>query len=66
MKRITKIEPTQSKEVHKTRVAAYCHVSTGKDEQLESLKIQRSHYEEYIKGHDDWEFTGLYYDEGIT
>lgn len=66
MKRITKIEPTQSKEVHKTRVAAYCRVSTGKDEQLESLKTQRSHYEEYIKEHDDWEFAGLYYDEGIT
>lgn len=66
MKRITKIEPTKNNEAHKTKVAAYCRVSTGSDEQLESLKAQRSHYEQFIKEHDDWEFAGLYYDEGIT
>ena len=33
---------------------------------MESLEAQRSHYEKYILSRDDWEFAGLYYDEGIT
>lgn len=31
----------------------------------ESLEAQKTHYENYITSRDDWEFTGLYYDEGI-
>jgi site-specific DNA recombinase len=50
----------------KLRVAAYCRVSTGSDEQLISLKAQKMHYESYIKSNPDWEFAGLYYDEGVT
>lgn len=52
--------------VKKTRVAAYCRVSTGSDEQLLSLETQKDHYERYIKAHPDWEYAGLYYDQGIT
>ena len=48
------------------RVAAYCRVSTDSDAQLESLEAQKTHYETYITSRDDWEFAGLYYDEGIT
>ena len=36
------------------------------DDQLVSLDTQKSHYEEYISANPDWEFAGLYYDEGIT
>lgn len=50
----------------KLRVAAYCRVSTDSDEQLVSLKAQRDHYETYIKANSDWEYAGIYYDEGIT
>lgn len=67
MKRITKLhesmELTQKK---KLRVAAYCRVSTAKDEQLESLDGQKEHYGNYIKGNSEWEFAGLYYDAGIS
>lgn len=65
MKRITKIEPAKAEE-KKLRVAAYCRVSTGSDEQLESLKTQKAHYQAYIHKHSEWEFAGIYYDEGIT
>ena len=48
------------------RVAAYARVSTEKDDQINSLTNQRKYFEEYIKNHEDWEFAGVYYDEGIT
>ena len=68
MKRIRKIEGMQGTRIkkRKLRVAAYCRVSTDSDAQLESLEAQKKHYESYITVRDDWEFAGLYYDEGIT
>lgn len=68
MKTVTKIGgqlvfPTSK---HKLRVAAYCRVSTDSKEQLVSLATQRKHYEAYITANPDWEFAGIYYDEGIT
>lgn len=68
MKKVTKIENNHpSKAVKKKiRVAAYCRVSTASDAQLESLETQKSHYESYIQSREDWEFAGLYFDEGIT
>ena len=53
-------------EKRKLRVAAYCQVSIARDEQLVSLAAQKAHYESYIKSNDEWEFAGLYYDEGIS
>ncbi len=66
MARITKIEATSESREKKLRVAAYARVSTASEEQLASLKAQKRHYESYIKSRRDWEFVGLYYDEGIT
>lgn len=68
MKKVTKIERVADAGPgkHKLRVAAYCRVSTDSDAQLESLEAQKSHYEKYILSREDWEFSGLYYDEGIT
>lgn len=67
MKRITKIEENRNLSTRKKlRVAAYCRVSTASDEQLVSLAAQKAHYESYIKSNEDWEFAGLYYDEGVT
>lgn len=67
MKKITKIgtnEPLAEKK--KLKVAAYCRVSTASDEQLISLEAQKAHYESHIRANDEWEYVGLYYDEGIT
>ncbi|NCD04406.1 MAG: recombinase family protein, partial [Clostridia bacterium] len=68
MKKITKIDelPKSQPSKNKLRVAAYARVSTDSDEQLVSLKAQREHYENYIKSIPEWEFAGLYYDEGIS
>lgn len=67
MKTITKIEPSAARPSKaKTRVAAYCRVSTGMDDQLVSLETQKSHYEDLIGSNPDWVFAGLYYDEGIS
>lgn len=66
MRRITKIEATAASTDKKLRVAAYARVSTGSDDQLISLEAQKSHYESLIKSHPDWEFAGLYFDEGIS
>lgn len=65
MKRITKIEAAGGKK-NKLRVAAYARVSTSSDEQLISLTTQKNHYERYIKARKDWEYAGLYYDEGVS
>ena len=62
---ITKIE--ENKAVTKNiRVAAYCRVSTDQDDQLLSLETQKAHYESWIQGHPNWEYAGLYYDEGLS
>lgn len=66
MKRITKIDAAESAPQKKLRVAAYARVSTDSDEQLISLEAQKNHYEKYIKARRDWEYAGLYYDEGIS
>ena len=65
MKKMTKIEPKKAP-ARKKRVAAYCRVSTGSDAQEESLTAQREHYEQVIKSNPDWEYAGLYYDDGIS
>ena len=51
---------------HKLRVAAYCRVSTDKDDQINSLINQRKYFADYITHHDDWVLSDVYYDEGIS
>lgn len=50
----------------KRRVAAYARVSTDFEEQATSYTTQVSHYTEYIKNRNDWDFLEVYTDEGIT
>lgn len=66
--KITKIESTKSTIVNerKLKVAAYCRVSSSHDSQLQSLDTQISHYKDYIKSNEQWEYVGVYYDEGIS
>lgn len=67
MARITKIEATKSFiEKKKIRVAAYARVSTRSDEQLLSLETQKEHYDNFISANSEWEYAGLYYDEGVS
>lgn len=48
------------------RVCAYARVSTDSEEQLTSYSSQINHYTNYIKSNPDWEFAGVYADEGIS
>ena len=67
MKKVIKIEPADAHQTKKRlRVAAYCRVSSSMADQLISLDAQKAHYEEYITSNPEWEFAGLYYDEGIS
>ncbi len=50
----------------KLRVAAYCRVSTDSDEQSGSYETQVQHYTDYIKRNKEWEFAGIYADDGIS
>lgn len=65
MRKITKIEAKKEPET-RLRVAAYARVSTKHEDQLLSLECQKVHYEQVIKSHADWEYVGLFYDEGIS
>lgn len=48
------------------RVCAYARVSTDNIEQKTSYDSQIIHYENMIKSNTNWEFVGVYADEGIT
>ena len=50
----------------KRRVAAYARVSTDHEEQQNSYDAQIKYYTDYIKGRQDWDFVGMFSDEGIT
>lgn len=50
----------------KKRVAAYCRVSTMESSQEESYETQKEYYENYIRCHDEWDFAGIYADQGIS
>ncbi|MDD6880026.1 MAG: recombinase family protein [Firmicutes bacterium] len=52
--------------VKKKRVCAYARVSTSQDEQTNSYEAQVNYYTEHIKSNPEWEFAGIYSDEGIT
>ncbi len=48
------------------RVAAYCRVSSGSSEQLESYNAQIQYYERYIKDNPDYISAGIYADEAVS
>ena len=52
--------------IKKRKVAAYARVSTAAEEQETSLLAQRDYYEKYIRENKEWEFVGIYYDDGIS
>lgn len=59
---IPKLEPI----VRRKRVAAYARVSTASDEQMGSIEAQRDYYSKYIAGNTQWDFVGIYADEGLS
>jgi DNA invertase Pin-like site-specific DNA recombinase len=74
-KRIIVIEPEHPKVTtisgspgpnHKKRVCAYARVSTDTEDQLHSFNAQKTEYKKKIQDNQQWDFVGLYADEGIS
>ena len=74
-KRITVINPTtplydvpdgEIPTIQKKKVCAYARVSTDTEDQLHSFNAQKEEYERKIKENNEWDFVGLYADEGIS
>ena len=62
-----RVGSTAAKEkIKKLRVAAYCRVSTETEEQNSSFEVQVAHYTEFIKKNNEWEFAGIFADDGIS
>jgi DNA invertase Pin-like site-specific DNA recombinase len=69
MRIISEIDPIYDHKDWRTknlRVCAYARVSTDSNDQMNSLKNQIEHYEKYIPTHSNWEYAGIFSDEGIS
>lgn len=53
-------------DIRSKRVAAYCRVSTDKEQQEHSFETQKEMYTEMIMMKPNWQMAGIYADEGIT
>ena len=67
---IREIKPTAAFQAtpknHRLRVAAYCRVSTDHEEQETSMENQIAYYEDLIRSKPEWEYAGVFYDDGIS
>ena len=45
------------------RVAAYCRVSTDKDDQANSFESQQRYFREYIERNPEWELVRIFADD---
>lgn len=52
--------------IGRRRVAAYARVSTEAEEQASSYEAQINYYTTHIHSRPEWEFAGMYTDEGIS
>lgn len=63
---IHKIQPSLLHQKPKKRVAAYARVSRETERTFHSLSAQVSYYSSYIQNNPDWDFVGVYADNGIS
>ena len=66
MRKIKKIEPLIPKLPTRKKVAAYARVSMKSERLQHSLSAQVSYYSELIQSNPEWEYAGVYADDGIT
>ena len=65
MLQVQVIQPIQQ-QPKRLRVAAYARVSSDSEDQLNSLSVQVDYYTHLIQENQNWDFAGIYADEGIT
>ena len=58
--------PQKPSSFKRKKVAAYTRVSTASEAQLHSLGAQIDYYKKHIMSRPDWEFAGVFIDDGIT
>ena len=66
MRTIKKIESTIPTIKTRKRVAAYARISMESERMSHSLSAQISYYNDLIQKNPDWEFAGVYADNGIS
>jgi len=66
MRKINKIEPLMPTLPSRKKVAAYARVSMETERLQHSLSAQVSYYSELIQSNPEWEYAGVYADDGIT
>lgn len=65
MPQVQVIQPIQQ-QPKRLRVAAYARVSSKSADQLNSMSVQVEYYTDLIQKNPNWEFVGVYADEGIS
>ena len=58
--------PETAQDAPVMRVAAYCRVSTDREEQQTSLREQMDVFRRRIGEHPGWQLAGIYADEGLS
>lgn len=66
MPEVVKIEARKQGFGRKKRVAAYCRVSKDSERLMHSVANQISYYSSLIQKNPEWDYAGVYADEGIT
>lgn len=66
MRTVTRLEPKIPEIRERKKVAAYARVSRESERLLNSLSAQISYYSELIQKNPNWEYAGVYADEGIS
>ena len=66
MPKIRKIEPRMKALPKRKQVAAYARVSMETERLHHSISAQVSYYSDLIQNNPEWEYAGVYADEGIS
>ena len=64
--RVRIIEPVKPRQEKRKRVCAYARVSSGSEAQGESLENQTTYYQAQIEANPEYEFAGVFADQGST
>lgn len=64
--RYERMNQERQSQQRKMRVAAYCRVSTEKEDQANSFESQQRFFRQYIQHQPDWELFEIFADEGLS
>ncbi len=62
----TQMNQNSAKTCGPIKVAAYCRVSTDKEDQINSFESQKSYFRNFISHHPNWVLYKIFSDEGLS